>query len=59
MGSNKVSLCTWFIQLFILHNQKGHEIVGIVTELGSQVTLLSIGDRVGVGAAYIFAIHFY
>jgi uncharacterized zinc-type alcohol dehydrogenase-like protein len=27
----------------------GHEIVGIVTEVGSEVTLHSVGDRVGVG----------
>ncbi len=27
----------------------GHEIVGIVTEVGSEVTGFSLGDRVGVG----------
>ena len=27
----------------------GHEIVGVVTEVGSEVTLHSVGDRVGVG----------
>jgi uncharacterized zinc-type alcohol dehydrogenase-like protein len=27
----------------------GHEIVGVVTEVGSDVTLHSVGDRVGVG----------
>ncbi|RFA14674.1 alcohol dehydrogenase [Subtercola boreus] len=27
----------------------GHEIVGVVTEIGSDVTLHSVGDRVGVG----------
>ncbi len=27
----------------------GHEIVGIVTEVGSEVTLHAVGDRVGVG----------
>jgi uncharacterized zinc-type alcohol dehydrogenase-like protein len=27
----------------------GHEIVGVVTEVGSEVTLHAIGDRVGVG----------
>jgi uncharacterized zinc-type alcohol dehydrogenase-like protein len=27
----------------------GHEIVGIVTEVGADVTLHSVGDRVGVG----------
>ena len=27
----------------------GHEIVGIVTEIGSEVTGFSVGDRVGVG----------
>jgi len=28
----------------------GHEIVGIVEQIGSQVTNMSVGDRVGVGA---------
>lgn len=28
----------------------GHEIVGVITAVGSQVTTLKVGDRVGVGA---------